>query len=168
MDDEQLFQERFKKYKGLVLRIIRRYARDESVIDDLTQQTFIKAWIYRATFKGECTYSTWLCKIAINTTINHLTQQRGKIKVFDPEFYFDRVPKYFMYSPTDTIASDLEELLQVEKDIKALPEKLRTALVMHTLYGYSYEELALVLEVPIGTVRSRIFRARELIRPATA
>jgi len=165
MDDKQLFEARFKKYKGLILRLIRRYAKDESIIDDLAQQAFVKAWIYRDTFKGECTYSTWLCSIAINTTINHLVKNRGKIKVFDPDYHFDRVPRYFMYSPTDSIASDLEELLQVERAIKQLPEKLRTALVMHTLYGYSYEELAIVLEVPIGTVRSRISRAREAIKP---
>lgn len=165
MDDKSLFEDRFRKHQGIVKRMIGRYVKnDDATIDDLTQQTFIKAWIHRDSFQGNSAYSSWLCRIAINTTINHIIANRQRLKVFDDSYKPGLVPEHYIYSTPLTILCNEEHLLLMGKEISKLPMGTKEALVYNTIYGMKYEEVAFALKIPIGTVRSRIKRARTILK----
>ncbi len=165
--DSRAFDMLVLKHQHKVMGVISRYIKDRSEIEDVAQETFIKAFRALKNFRGDSQFYTWLYRIATNTAKNHIVMHSRR----PPNSDVDAGEAEYMYG--DSILSQIEnpenklfgeELNDViQTTIKALPEDLRSALTLREFEGLSYEEIAEVMECPIGTVRSRIFRAREAI-----
>jgi len=159
------------KYQHKIVNLVMRYVRDPELAQDITQEAFIKAYRALPRFRGDSAFYTWMYRIAVNTAKNHLAAQRRRpmnveLDLQDPEQY----DLHAKLKETDTpegmaLSNELREL--VERAIAALPEDLRTAIILRELEGMSYEEIAQTMECPVGTVRSRIFRARDAISKKT-
>ena len=155
------------KYQHKIVNLVMRYVRDPELALDITQEAFIKAYRALPRFRGDSAFYTWMYRIAVNTAKNHLAAQRRRpmnveLDLQDPDQY----DLHAKLKETDTPeALTLSKELQdtVERAIAALPEDLRTAIILRELEGMSYEEIAQTMECPVGTVRSRIFRARDAI-----
>jgi len=155
------------KYQHKIVNLVMRYVRDPELALDITQEAFIKAYRALPRFRGDSAFYTWMYRIAVNTAKNHLAAQRRRpmdveLDLQDPEQY----DLHAKLKETDTpegvsLSNELKET--VERAIAALPEDLRTAIILRELEGMSYEEIAQTMECPVGTVRSRIFRARDAI-----
>ncbi len=155
------------KYQHKIVNLVMRYVRDPELAQDITQEAFIKAYRALPRFRGESAFYTWMYRIAVNTAKNYLAAQRRRpmeleLDMQDPEQY----ELHAMLKETDTpegitLSNELMEI--VENAIAALPEDLQTAIILRELEGMSYEEIAQTMECPVGTVRSRIFRARDAI-----
>lgn len=155
------------KYQHKILNLIARYIHEPSTAQDVAQEAFIKAYRGLANFRGESAFYTWLYRIAINTAKNHLVAESRRspefeVKAEDAERLDGESGLKEYATPEGELLS--EEIRQrVFNAIDALPEDLKTAITLRELEGMSYEEIAQVMGCPIGTVRSRIFRARESI-----
>jgi len=155
------------KYQHKIVNLVMRYVRDQEQALDITQEAFIKAYRALPRFRGDSAFYTWLYRIAVNTAKNYLAAQRRR--PMDIEFDLQDPEQYDLHAKlkeTDTpesvsIGNELRETL--ERAIAALPDDLRTAIILRELDGMSYEEIAQTMDCPVGTVRSRIFRAREAI-----
>ncbi|RZV35225.1 MAG: RNA polymerase sigma factor RpoE [Chromatiales bacterium] len=155
------------KYQHKIVNLVMRYVRDPELALDITQEAFIKAYRALPRFRGDSAFYTWMYRIAVNTAKNHLAAQRRRpmdveLDLQDPEQY----DLHAKLKETDTpegvsLSNELKET--VERAIAGLPEDLRTAIILRELEGMSYEEIAQTMECPVGTVRSRIFRARDAI-----
>jgi RNA polymerase sigma-70 factor (ECF subfamily) len=155
------------KYQHKIVNLIMRYVRDPELALDIAQEAFIKAYRALPRFRGDSAFYTWMYRIAVNTAKNHLAAQRRRpmdieLDLQDPEQY----DLHAKLKETDTpegvaLGNELKET--VERAIAALPEDLRTAIILRELEGMSYEEIAQTMDCPVGTVRSRIFRARDAI-----
>ena len=155
------------KYQQRVINLISRFVKNHSDALDVSQETFIKAYRALPNFRGESAFYTWLYRIAVNTAKNHLTVQSRKITksdydVTDIEQIEGNMSLTEQTTPESLLAKDeLQETIL--KTIENLPEDLKSAIMLREIEGLSYEEIAEVMECPVGTVRSRIFRAREMI-----
>jgi len=155
------------KYQHKILKLIMRYVRDSSEALDVAQEAFLKAYRAIRSFRGDSAFYTWLYRIAINTAKNHVVAAGRKPLYYDLDLQGSEQPEVFaklkdIDTPEHLTLS--EELRQtVNKAICDLPEDLRSAILLRELEGMSYEEIADTMECPVGTVRSRIFRAREAI-----
>jgi len=155
------------KYEHKIVNLVMRYVRDPELALDISQEAFIKAYKAVPRFRGDSAFYTWLYRIAVNTAKNYLAAQRRRpmdieLDLQDPEQY----GLHAKLKETDTpeslaLSHELQETL--ERAIEALPEDLRTAIILRELEGMSYEEIAQTMDCPVGTVRSRIFRARDAI-----
>ncbi len=156
------------KYQRRVFRLISRLIKNTSEVEDVAQETFIKAFRAIQQFRGDSAFYTWLYRIAVNTAKNHLFS-KGKrpitlselAKNEDSESY-DAIDAVSNESPEGNLAG-LQIAEAVNHAVNKLPEELSTAVILREMDGLSYEEIAEVMNCPIGTVRSRIFRAREAI-----
>ncbi|MEE9493457.1 MAG: RNA polymerase sigma factor RpoE [Gammaproteobacteria bacterium] len=165
--DKSAFDILVRKYEHKLANVIGRYIRDHSEVLDVSQEAFIKAYRALPNFRGDSAFYTWLYRIAINTAKNHLVAAgrrppRDDIEAHEAEQY-DGAASLREYATPENLLlkSELENMIQLA--IENLPEDLRTAIILRELEGFSYEEIAETMECPIGTVRSRIFRAREAI-----
>ena len=155
------------KYQHKILKLIMRYVRDSSEAMDVAQEAFLKAYRAAPSFRGDSAFYTWLYRIAINTAKNHLVALGRRPTHFtldtqDPEQSEVLSDLHDLDTPEGHAQSD--EIREViNKTIRNLPEELRTAILLREIEGMSYEEIAQTMECPVGTVRSRIFRAREAI-----
>jgi RNA polymerase sigma-70 factor (ECF subfamily) len=155
------------KYQHKIVNLVMRYVRDPELALDISQEAFIKAYRALPRFRGDSAFYTWMYRIAVNTAKNHLAAQRRRpmdveLDLQDPEQYDLHAKLKETDTPEGiTLSNELQEA--VERAIAALPEDLRTAIVLRELEGMSYEEIAQTMECPVGTVRSRIFRARDAI-----
>jgi len=155
------------KYQHKIVNLVMRYVRDPELALDITQEAFIKAYRALPRFRGDSAFYTWMYRIAVNTAKNHLAAQRRRpmdveLDLQDPEQYDLHAKLKETDTPEGvTLSNELRET--VERAIAALPEDLRTAIILRELEGMSYEEIAQTMECPVGTVRSRIFRARDAI-----
>jgi RNA polymerase sigma-70 factor (ECF subfamily) len=165
--DKRAFDLLVLKYQYKLQAIVSRFVRDTDEVADVTQEAFIKAYRALPKFRGDSQFYTWLYRIAINTAKNYLVSKSRRpsstdIDVADAEQFADNEKLIDDTSPEDFIMT--QELGQVISDsLSQLPEDLRTALTLREFEGMSYEEIADVMGCPVGTVRSRIFRAREFI-----
>ncbi|MCP4301809.1 MAG: RNA polymerase sigma factor RpoE [Gammaproteobacteria bacterium] len=155
------------KYQHKIVNLVMRYVRDPELALDITQEAFIKAYRALPRFRGDSAFYTWMYRIAVNTAKNHLAAQRRRpmnveLDLQDPEQY-DLHAKLKETDTPEAITLSNELRDTVERAIAALPEDLRTAIILRELEGMSYEEIAQTMECPVGTVRSRIFRARDAI-----
>lgn len=165
--DKRAFDLLVIKYQHKIYSIIGRYVRDQAEVQDVAQEAFIKAYRALAKFRGDSAFYTWLYRIAINTAKNHLVSRSRRppssdVEVDDAEFYSGSD----LLKDADTPESALmcEEIQRaVDKSISELPEDLRSAVTLREMEGLSYEDIAAIMDCPVGTVRSRIFRAREAI-----
>jgi RNA polymerase sigma-70 factor, ECF subfamily len=156
------------KYQRRLGRLISRFVRNASEAEDVTQDAFIKAYRALPAFRGDSAFYTWLYRIGINTAKNHLVAQGRRAPTSTP-FDTDEAEDFEDASLLHEVATPENELMSkqvvnvVNSSLQELPDDLRTALTLREIEGLSYEEIAEVMNCPIGTVRSRIFRAREAI-----
>ena len=168
--DKQAYNLLVGKYQQKILRLVSRFIRDSMECEDVTQEAFIKAYRALPNFRGESAFYTWLYRIAVNTAKNYLVSARRRPPSQDldaQEASNSRAGANLvdLNTPESTLMND--ELLSVIRcTIAELPDNLRDAIVYREFDGMSYEEIAEVMDCPIGTVRSRIFRARETLEEA--
>ncbi|MCM8854914.1 MAG: RNA polymerase sigma factor RpoE [Candidatus Thiodiazotropha sp. (ex Lucinoma kastoroae)] len=165
--DKKAFDLLVLKYQQKITNLISRYIRDPHEVLDVTQEAFIKAYRAIPKFRGDSAFYTWLYRIAINTAKNYLVAQGRRPPSDDVDAEMaEQMDVGVRLKETGTPENHVltEEItMTVQKAIDDLPEDLRTAIVLRELEGMSYEEIANAMSCPVGTVRSRIFRAREAI-----
>ncbi|HDX9010887.1 RNA polymerase sigma factor RpoE [Aeromonas dhakensis] len=165
--DKNAFNLLVKKYQHKVVNLVARYVNNPGDVPDVAQEAFIKAYRALPTFRGESAFYTWLYRIVVNTAKNYLTSQGRRppssdVEAEEAEYYGGGEALQEVATPENLTLTD-EIKRTVFSAIEALPEDLRTAITLRELEGLSYEEIAEIMDCPVGTVRSRIFRAREAI-----
>jgi RNA polymerase sigma-70 factor (ECF subfamily) len=165
--DKRAFDLLVLKYQHKIIKLVMRYVRDPAEAQDVSQEAFIKAYRALPRFRGDSAFYTWLYRIAINTAKNHLVSMSRKPMEYDLDLQDPEQPTVHetlrdQDSPEGVVLR--EELREtVEAAIADLPEELRIAITLREVEGLSYEEIAQAMDCPVGTVRSRIFRARDAI-----
>ena len=165
--DKRAFDLLVLKYQYKLQAIVGRFIRDVDEVSDVTQEAFIKAYKALPKFRGDSQFYTWLYRIAINTAKNHLVSRSRRpvntdIDVENAEHFANNEKLIDDATPENSMMTD-ELAAIIKKALSALPEDLRTALTLREFDGMSYEDIAAVMNCPVGTVRSRIFRAREFL-----
>lgn len=165
--DRSAFDLLVLKYQHRVLKLVGRFVSNPTEAEDVAQDAFLKAYRALPSFRGESAFYTWLYRIAINTAKNSLVATRRRpvdfdLDLQDPE-QFDRHARLKEVDTPERVLLTDEIREVVQGAMEQLPEDLRTAIVLRELDGLSYEEIAEAMDCPVGTVRSRIFRAREAI-----
>jgi RNA polymerase sigma-70 factor (ECF subfamily) len=165
--DKRAFDLLVLKYQHKIAAVVSRYINDHSEVQDVVQEAFIKAYRALGNFRGESAFYTWMYRIAINTAKNHLVSRSRRppsidVDLDDAEYYSGADLLRDNDTPENQLFRDQLEAA-VNRAIRALPEDLRSAVTLREMEGLSYEEIAEVMDCPVGTVRSRIFRAREAI-----
>jgi RNA polymerase sigma-70 factor (ECF subfamily) len=166
--DKRAFELLVEKYQRKLGRLLARFIRDPAEVEDVTQEAFIKAYRALPAFRGDSAFYTWLYRIGINTAKNYLMALRRRaptsteVDAEDAEGFEDGEQLRDINTPESMLLSK-EIAATVNATIEELPEELRTAIQLREIEGMSYEDIARIMECPIGTVRSRIFRAREAI-----
>ena len=165
--EKEAFDILVRKYEHKLANVIGRYIRDPSEVLDVSQEAFIKAYRALPNFRGDSAFYTWLYRIAINTAKNHLVAAgrrppKDDIDAQEAE-QFESGSGLKEYATPERLMLSNELAVTIQEAIDELPEELRVAIVLRELEGLSYEEIAAAMECPIGTVRSRIFRARDAI-----
>lgn len=166
--DQHAFDQLVSKYQRKLGRLLSRFIRDPAEVEDVSQEAFIKAYRALPSFRGESAFYTWLYRIGINTAKNYLVSQ-GRRAPTSTEFDADEAESFEDASQLRDINTPESLLLSkqigetVNSAMESLPEELRMAIVLREIEGHSYEEIATMMNCPIGTVRSRIFRAREAV-----
>ncbi len=166
--DKAAFNLLVVKYQRKIFRLLSRLIRDQAEIEDVAQEAFIKAYRALPNFRGDSAFYTWLYRIAINTAKNYLVSQGRRAPTSTPSDIedaetFDDGDHLRDLNTPDSMLVTKQVGEAVNRAIDRLPEDLRTAIVLRELEGLSYEEIAESMQCPIGTVRSRIFRAREAV-----
>jgi len=166
--DKRAFELLVEKYQRKLARLLSRLVRDPGEVEDVTQEAFVKAYRALPSFRGDSAFYTWLYRIGINTAKNYLvamgrrTPTSTEVDAEEAEGYDDGEQLRDINTPESLLLSK-EIGATVNAAIESLPEELRSAIQLRELEGMSYEEIAKLMDCPIGTVRSRIFRAREAI-----
>jgi RNA polymerase sigma-70 factor (ECF subfamily) len=166
--DKQAFGLLVSKYQRKLARLLSRFIRDAAEVEDVTQEAFIKAYRALPTFRGDSAFYTWLYRIGINTAKNYLvamgrrTPTATDIDAEEAEGFQDADQLRDLNTPENELISR-QVADNVNQTLADLPEELRTAITLREIEGLSYEDIANIMNCPIGTVRSRIFRAREAI-----
>ena len=166
--EKHAFELLVSKYQRKLARLLSRFIRDPAEVEDVTQEAFIKAYRALPTFRGESAFYTWLYRIGINTAKNYLVAMGRRapttteIDAEEAESFEDGDQLRDLNTPEDELASR-QVAETVNQTLLGLPEELRTAITLREIEGLSYEDIANIMNCPIGTVRSRIFRAREAI-----
>lgn len=154
------------KYQGRIAALVSRYVSDLGEVEDVTQEAFIKAYRALGKFRGDSAFYTWLYRIAANAAKNHLVakgRRPGADATIEDAEGFDEGGLLSESASPEALAMGGELAEVVESALNALPDELKAALMLREFDGLSYDDIAEVLECPVGTVRSRIFRAREAI-----
>ena len=166
--DKQAFELLVEKYQRKLARLLSRFIRDPAEVEDVTQEAFIKAYRALPAFRGDSAFYTWLYRIGINTAKNYLMAMGRRaptsteVEAEEAEGFEEGEQLRDINTPESMLLSS-EIANTVNSTIEQLPEELRTAIQMREIEGMSYEDIAKAMDCPIGTVRSRIFRAREAI-----
>lgn len=166
--DRHAFDQLVSKYQRKLGRLLSRFIRDSAEIEDVTQEAFVKAYRALPSFRGDSAFYTWLYRIGINTAKNYLVAQGRRAPTstqFDSEEAetFESADQLRDINTPESLLMSKQIGETVNSAIDALPEELRRAIVLREIDGLSYEEIAEMMDCPIGTVRSRIFRAREAV-----
>ena len=165
--DSRAFDLLVLKYQHKILGLVSRYIHDSHEVQDVAQEAFIKAYRALPKFRGDSQFYTWLYRIAVNTAKNHLVSRSRRppgsdVDVEDAEYYEAGTALRDIETPENALfGAELKQV--VEQAIADLPDDLKTAVTLREFDGLSYEDIAEVMQCPVGTVRSRIFRAREAI-----
>ena len=165
--DSRAFDLLVLKYQHKIFSLIGRYVHDADEVQDVAQEAFVKAYRALPKFRGDSQFYTWLYRIAVNTAKNHLVSRSRRppgsdVEVEDAEYYEGGGALRDIETPESALfGAELKQV--VETAISDLPDDLRTAVTLREFDGLSYEDIADIMDCPVGTVRSRIFRAREAI-----
>ena len=165
--DSRAFDMLVLKYQHRIMALISRYVHVADEVQDVAQEAFIKAYKALPRFRGDSAFYTWMYRIAINTAKNHLVSRSRRppgtdVELEDAEYYEGGGALRELENPENALfGNELKEV--VEAAIGNLPDDLRTAVTLREFDGLSYEDIADIMDCPVGTVRSRIFRAREAI-----
>jgi RNA polymerase sigma-70 factor (ECF subfamily) len=165
--DKSAFDLLVRKYQHKIINLISRYVHDQAEVLDVSQEAFLKAYRAIGKFRGDSAFYTWMYRIAVNTAKNYLVSQgrRAPEGGIDPEeaeqFSGESRLKEYATPENQVLTDEIERT--VNRAIESLPDDLKSAITLRELEGLSYEDIAQVMDCPIGTVRSRIFRAREAI-----
>ena len=165
--DKKAFNLLVLKYQNRVTNIVARYVKNSGDVADVTQEAFIKAYRALPNFRGDSAFYTWLYRIAVNSAKNYLVSQSRKppasdVDAQEAEFYEGAEALHELASPErKLLTKEIETMLL--RAIDRLPDELRVAITLREMEGMSYEEISEIMSCPVGTVRSRIFRAREAI-----
>ena len=166
--DKQAFELLIKKYQRRIFHLIYRITQDPAVVEPIAQEVFLKAYRSISSFRGTSRFYTWLYRIAVNTSLSHVKKESaGENR--------ERSLEYDLQTSsvlTDSMKTETPEELFMRKEffkylidsLRRLPEELRTAVILRELSGMNYEEISEIMDIPLGTVRSRIFRARARLR----
>ena len=166
--DKRAFELLVEKYQRKLARLLSRFIRDPAEVEDVTQEAFIKAYRALPAFRGDSAFYTWLYRIGINTAKNYLMAMGRRaptsteVEAEEAEGFEEGEQLRDINTPESVLLSN-EIAETVNSTIEQLPEELRTAIQLREIEGMSYEDIAQAMDCPIGTVRSRIFRAREAI-----
>lgn len=165
--DKSAFDLLVIKYQHKIVHLVNRYVKDPSEAQDVAQDTFIKAYRALGDFRGDSAFYTWLYRIAINTAKNYLLSRSRRhfdyeIDVQDAE-QVENAPQLKNIETPENLLMNEQIVAVIKSAIERLPEEMRIAITLREFEGMSYEEIAEAMDCPIGTVRSRIFRAREAI-----
>ncbi|WP_111657113.1 RNA polymerase sigma factor RpoE [Isoalcanivorax indicus] len=165
--DSRAFDLLVRKYQHRIFALISRYVRDHDEVQDVAQEAFIKAWRALPRFRGDSAFYTWLYRIAVNTAKNHLVAAGRRppgsdVDAADAEQFIGADGLHEVGTP-ESLALSHELETAIHEAINGLPQELKTAVTLREFDGLSYEDIAAVMDCPVGTVRSRIFRAREAI-----
>lgn len=165
--DKSAFDLLVLKYQHKIVHLVNRYVKDPSEAQDVAQDTFIKAYRALGDFRGDSAFYTWLYRIAINTAKNYLLSRSRRhfdyeIDVQDAE-QVENAPQLKNIETPENLLMNEQIVAVIKSAIERLPEEMRIAITLREFEGMSYEEIAEAMDCPIGTVRSRIFRAREAI-----
>jgi RNA polymerase sigma-70 factor, ECF subfamily len=165
--DKSAFDLLVIKYQHKIIQLVNRYVRDPSEAQDVAQEAFVKAYRALGNFRGDSAFYTWLYRIAINTAKNYLVSRSRRssdyqIDIQDAEALENAPQLQGMETPERLLLNE-EIINTIKTAIDKLPEEMRTAITLREFEGMSYEEIAEAMDCPVGTVRSRIFRAREAI-----
>lgn len=166
--DKRAFELLVEKYQRKLARLLARLIRDPAEVEDVTQEAFIKAYRALPAFRGDSAFYTWLYRIGVNTAKNYLVALSRRaptsteVEAEEAESYDEGEQLRDINTPESLLLSK-EIAATVNATIESLPEELRNAIQLREFEGMSYEEIAGIMDCPIGTVRSRIFRAREAI-----
>jgi RNA polymerase sigma-70 factor (ECF subfamily) len=155
------------KYQHKIIQLVNRYVKDPSEAQDVAQEAFIKAYRALGSFRGDSAFYTWLYRIAINTAKNYLVSRSRRssdyeVDVQDAEA-IENAPQLQGMETPERLLLNQEIIDTIETAIDKLPDEMRTAIMLREFDGMSYEEIAEAMDCPVGTVRSRLFRAREAI-----
>lgn len=169
--DQRAFELLVIKYQRRIQRLVGRMVRDVDLVEDIAQETFIRAYKALPQFRGDAQFYTWLYRIAVNTAKKALLNLKRDVLVSDHGFQSDDGDEETSRSENELTNAETPETLYAAREIadtvnaamESLPEELRQAITLREIEGLSYEEIAQLMNCPIGTVRSRIFRAREAI-----
>jgi len=165
--DKSAFDFLVIKYQHKIIQLVNRYVKDPSEAQDVAQEAFIKAYRALGNFRGDSAFYTWLYRIAINTAKNYLVSRSRRssdyqVDVQDAEA-IENAPQLQGMETPERLLLNQEIIDTIKTAIDKLPEEMRTAIILREFEGMSYEEIAEAMDCPVGTVRSRIFRAREAI-----
>ena len=165
--DQAAFDLLFVRYQSKIVNLVSRYVADQHEALDVAQEAFIKAYRALPRFRGDSQFYTWLYRIAINTAKNHLVAKSRRppgvdVDVDDTEYRDDASALRERETPEAALARDQLEAT-IHQALRDLPDDLKSALTLREFDGLSYEQIAEIMECPVGTVRSRIFRAREFV-----
>ena len=165
--DKSAFDLLVIKYQHKIIQLVNRYVKDPSEAQDVAQEAFIKAYRALGNFRGDSAFYTWLYRIAINTAKNYLVSRSRRssdyqVDVQDAEA-IENAPQLQGMETPERLLLNQEIVDTIKTAIDKLPEEMRTAIMLREFEGMSYEEIAEAMDCPVGTVRSRIFRAREAI-----
>ena len=165
--DKKAFDTLVLKYQLRIMKLVSRYIRDHSEVQDVAQEAFIKAYRALPRFRGDSAFYTWLYRIAINTAKNYLVARGRRMPSVDIDAQeaeqFEGAEGLKEYATPEQLALKDEIEKTIFSAMEQLPDDLRTAITLREIEGLSYEEIAETMDCPIGTVRSRIFRAREAV-----
>jgi RNA polymerase sigma-70 factor (ECF subfamily) len=165
--DKSAFDLLVLKYQHKIIQLVNRYVKDSSEAQDVAQEAFIKAYRALGNFRGESAFYTWLYRIAINTAKNYLVSRSRRssdyqVDIQDAE-QIENAPQLHGMETPERLLFNQEIIETIKTAIENLPEEMRVAIMLREFEGMSYEEIAEAMDCPVGTVRSRIFRAREAI-----
>ena len=165
--DKSAFDLLVIKYQHKIIQLVNRYVKDPSEAQDVAQEAFIKAYRALGDFRGDSAFYTWLYRIAINTAKNYLVSRARRnsdyhVDIQDAEA-MENAPQLQGIDTPERLLLNQEIIDTIKTAIDNLPEEMRTAIMLREFEGMSYEEIAVAMDCPVGTVRSRLFRAREAI-----
>lgn len=164
----EAFDELVRRHQGSIYNLTRMLTRGDAEAEDLVQETFVRAYRAIARFRGESAFRTWLSRIAVNVVRTHLDRRGRRPVTVDPPAHDPDMDMLDSLPSSDDLETSVGQRRAIDRALAELPPDLRTVITLRDVQGLEYHEIATVMNVPMGTVESRVFRARRRLRPLLA